>query len=93
MYLGEMKIDKRKKKVVELIRKIKSAEHTVIGYGASVSTTTLLHHFEIGNYLDYIVDDNPIKHGLYSPGYHLPVYSPEKLYKGNTISIKFAMML
>lgn len=73
-------IDRRKKKVVELIRKIKSAGHTVIGYGASVSTTTLLHHFELGEYLDYIVDDNPIKHGLYSPGYHLEVYPPQKLY-------------
>jgi SAM-dependent methyltransferase len=76
-------IDKRKKKVVELIRKIKSAGHIVVGYGASVSTTTLLHHFEIGNYLDYIVDDNPIKHGLYSPGYHLPVYPSAKLYEEN----------
>jgi len=27
------------------------------------------------------VDDNPIKHGLYSPGYHLPVYPSDKLYE------------
>ena len=76
-------IDKEKKKLVDLIRKIKSAGQTIIGYGASVNTTTLLHHFEIGNYLDYIVDDNPIKHGLYSPGYHLPVFPPAKLYEEN----------
>ena len=51
-----------------------------MGYGASVSTTTLLHHFEMGDYIEYLVDDNPIKHGLYSPGYHLPVYPSKKLY-------------
>ena len=45
-----------------------------------MSTTTLLHHFEIGDYLDYIVDDNTIKQGLFSPGYHIPVYPSEKLY-------------
>ena len=50
-----------------------------MGYGASHSTTTLLHHFELGEYLDFLVDDNPAKHGLYSPGYRLPVYSSGKL--------------
>jgi hypothetical protein len=28
-----------------------------------------------------LVDDNPLKQGSYSPGYHLPVYSSEKLYE------------
>ena len=74
-------IDRRKKKLLELIVQIKSDGHTIVSYGASHSTTTLMHHFEIGNYLEYIVDDNTIKHGLYSPGYHLLVYSSEKLYK------------
>jgi hypothetical protein len=29
--------------------------------------------------LDFIVDDNPIKHGLLSPGYHIPVLSAQAL--------------
>jgi hypothetical protein len=29
---------------------------------------------------EYIVDDNEIKQGLYSPGYHIPVYSTSKIY-------------
>jgi SAM-dependent methyltransferase len=52
----------------------------VIGYGASATTTTLLHHFKIGGLLDYLVDDNPQRHGLVSPGYKLPVKSPQELY-------------
>jgi len=75
------KIELKKKEVVDLLQKIYSEGHRIVGYGASHSTTTLLHHFEIGDYIDYLVDDNPIKHGLYSPGYHLPVYPPKKLYE------------
>ena len=41
----------------------------------------LLHHFKLGTYLDYLVDDNPSKQGLYSPGYHLPVFSPSCIYE------------
>lgn len=74
-------IGRHKKKLLELIGQIKSAGHTIVGYGASHSTTTLLHHFELGEYMGYIVDDNPIKHGLFSPGYHLPVYPSQKLYE------------
>jgi len=78
-FAGE--IDVHKEELLKLIGKIKSDGHTIIGYGASHSTTTFLHHFELGESLKYIVDDNPIKHGLYSPGYHLPVYPSQKLYE------------
>ena len=71
----------KKNEVLNSLQNIHLAGHSIVGYGASHSTTTLLHHFEIGKYLDYLVDDNPIKLGLYSPGYHLPVYSPQKLYE------------
>jgi len=73
-------IDLRKKDLLKYLQNIKSKGHVIVGYGASHSTTTLLHHFEMGDYIDYLVDDNPIKHGLYSPGYHLPVYPSKKLY-------------
>jgi hypothetical protein len=74
-------INLRKKELLAMLEQIDNVGHTIIGYGASHSTTTLMHHFEIGDYLEYIVDDNPIKHSLYSPGYHLPVYSSDKLYE------------
>lgn len=72
-------INNLKKELVELLKQIHSTGHKIVGYGASHSTTTLLHHFELGEYLDFLVDDNLAKHGLYSPGYNLPVYPSEKL--------------
>lgn len=51
---------------------------TVVGYGASPTATTLIYTFQLQHRLEYLVDDNPLKQGLLSPGVHLPVYpSPE----------------
>jgi hypothetical protein len=51
----------------------------VVGFGASATVTTLLHHFDLGGSLAYLVDDNRSKWGLLSPGHHLPVRSPQVL--------------
>jgi len=71
----------QKCRVLDTIKSIKANGQSIVGFGASHSTTTLLHHFQLGAYLDYLVDDNPSKQGLYSPGYHLPVFSPSCIYK------------
>lgn len=56
----------------------------IAGYGASATSTTLVYHFGLGDFLDYFVDEYQAKQGLYSPGLHLPVYSPEALYQTET---------
>lgn len=50
-----------------------------VGFGASHSTTTLSYHFGLGPHLQYLVDDNERKHGLFSPGLGLPVRPTEFL--------------
>jgi len=72
-------INSLKNKLIDLLKRLHSNGHKVVGYGASHSTTTLMYHFELGEYLEFLVDDNPAKHGLYSPGYGLPVYTSDKL--------------
>lgn len=52
----------------------------IAGFGASATVTTLLTHFELAPLLDYLVDDNPKRSGLYSPHFHLPVLSSQILY-------------
>ena len=57
------------------------ATASVCGFGAPAKATTLLYHFGIGpEDLDFIVDDSPIKQGLYSPGMHIPVVPSSALY-------------
>lgn len=46
----------------------------IAGYGASARGNTLITHFGIGtNYLDFLVDKNPLKHGLYSPNTRIEI--------------------
>jgi hypothetical protein len=73
------KIDARKKELLDQLARLRAEGKTVAGYGASSTVTTLLHHFELGNKLDFIVDDNPVKQGTFSPGDHLPVLPPSAL--------------
>ena len=68
---------------VELLRilgELKGEGKRIVGYGASARGNTLLNYYRIGpETLDYIVDRNPLKQGLYSPGMHIPVEGPERL--------------
>lgn len=54
-------------------------EHTIVGYGAPAKGNTLLNAAKIK--LDFIVDDNPLKQGLYTPGMHIPVVGSKELEK------------
>lgn len=49
----------------------------VVGYGASGRANALIQYCDLQ--VDYIVDDAPAKHGFYTPGSHVPIYSREKL--------------
>lgn len=68
------KIDQLKDKTRKFLIQAKREGKSIAGFGASITGTTLIYHFEIGEYLDYLVDDNLAKQGRYSPGLHLPVF-------------------
>jgi len=76
-----IKIDGLKQLTVSFLKKLKTEGKTIAGYGASITGTTLIYHFGIGEYLDYLIDDNPAKQGRFSPGQHIPVYHPKFLYE------------
>ena len=75
------KINRLKDQTQEFLAQVKREGKSVAGFGASITGTTLIYHFEIGEYLDYLVDDNPAKQGRYSPGLHLPVLPTTALYE------------
>jgi len=64
-----------------LLEPLRASGKAIAGYGASATVTTLIHNFEIGRLLNYLVDDNPARHGLFSPGLHLPVLASQALYE------------
>lgn len=73
-------IEKNKKRLIMLLKNLKSQNKTIVGYGAPAKGNTLLNFYKIGpKILDYIIDDSSYKQGLYTPGTHIPVVSINKL--------------
>ena len=73
------KIDSVKKDFSEKLAGFRRDGKKVAGYGASATSTTLAYHFDLGDILDFIVDDNRQRQNLYSPGFHIPVLSPDAI--------------
>ena len=77
---------KYEKRVKELAKELKNRVefyqrneigYLAIGYGAAAKGMTLLNY--TGLKLDYIIDDNPLKQGKFTPGSSIPIYSSDKL--------------
>jgi len=69
-----------KEKLKEKLKEIKKQNKKIVGYGAPAKATTSLNFYGINkDYIDYIVEDNPLKHGLTVPGVRIPIASREEL--------------
>lgn len=68
------KVEENRQALSALLVQLRSEEKTIVGYGASAKGNTLLNYCCIGpDLIPYIVDKNPLKVGLYTPGMHIPV--------------------
>ena len=57
-----------------LIAKLRAGGAKVAGFGAPAKATTLMYQFGLtAQDLDFIIDDSPLKQGLFSPGRFVPV--------------------
>ena len=77
----DIKISSVNDRLKKLIHSLKEDGKKIAGFGAPTKATTLMAHFGLDeNVLDFIVDDNPLKQGLFTPITHIPVLSTDKLY-------------
>jgi hypothetical protein len=69
-----------KKRSIAFIQAKKREGKRIFGFGAPVKGNTLLNYFRIGiESLDCLVEKNPLRKGLYSPGMHIPVVLEDEL--------------
>ena len=52
----------------------------IVGYGSSIGATTLIYSLEIGQFLKALIDDDPYRQGLESPGFAIPIVSKEEVF-------------
>lgn len=75
------RIQARKAELTAVLRDLKTKGKRIAGFGAPAKATTLMFHFGLGaDVLDYVIDDSPLKQGLYTPGHHIPVVPSSYLY-------------
>ncbi len=76
------KVKKTKRQLLECLIGAKQARKSIAGYGAPGKGNTLLNYCGVGtDFIDYTVDRNPFKHGRFTPGTHIPIYAPERIFQ------------
>jgi SAM-dependent methyltransferase len=74
------KVNRTKNKLLSFLLDAKANGKVIVGYGAPAKGNTLLNYAGIrSDLLSYTVDRNPHKQGLYLPGSHIPILSPEEI--------------
>jgi hypothetical protein len=69
-----------KRKLLELLIRLRNEGKRLIGYGAPGKGNTLLNYCGIRtDFLEFTVDRNPYKQGRFLPGTHIPIYAPERI--------------
>ncbi len=69
------KVYKIRENVRKNIVKLKNKNKLIIGYGAPAKATTALNFYGISNEIDYIIEDNKLKHNKFIPGVNIPIKS------------------
>ncbi|MAK19219.1 MAG: SAM-dependent methyltransferase, partial [Candidatus Pelagibacter sp.] len=82
------KVYKIRENVIKNINQLKKDGKKIIGFGAPAKATTALNFFGISDQIDFIVEDNKLKHNKFIPGVKIPIVSKNKVNgKGDTILV------
>jgi len=69
-----------KRKLLNFLIEAKDRGKRIAGYGSPAKGNTLLNYCGVRtDFIDYVVDRNPRKQGLYTPGAHIPIFAPQKI--------------
>lgn len=68
------RIEVMKEENLAFLKSRKEAGKVIYGFGAPVKGNTMLNYFGVGpELIDYLIERNPLRDGLYAPGSHIPL--------------------
>lgn len=74
------RVESIKRQLLTFLIQAKNEGKSVVGYGAPAKGNTLLNYCGVRtDFIDYTVDRSPHKQGLFLPGTHIPIYSPDRI--------------
>ncbi|HIC84426.1 MAG TPA: class I SAM-dependent methyltransferase [Nitrososphaerales archaeon] len=66
----------------ELFERLNKENKKIFGYGAPAKSSTMINSIGLTNEnIELIIEDSPLKQGLFTPGSHIPIIGPEILEK------------
>ena len=84
------KVYRIRENILKNLNKLKREHKKIIGYGAPAKATTALNFYGISDQIDFIVEDNSLKHNKFIPGVKIPIKSKEIIKNNNNIMIVLA---
>jgi len=76
------KVRETKRALLDFLIQAKRAGKRIAAYGAAAKGNTLLNYCGIGtDFIDFVVDRNPVKQGRLLPGSRIPVRGPEAIFE------------
>ena len=84
------KVYQIRENVLKNISKLRKEKKKIIGYGAPAKATTALNFFGISNQVDFVVEDNKLKHGKFIPGVKIPIKNKSTIKDSNNTVLVLA---
>ena len=84
------KINRLKENVIKNINQLKKNNKKIIGFGAPAKATTALNFFGISNQIDYVIEDNKLKHNKFIPGVLIQIKDKKNLKEKNALILVLA---
>lgn len=72
------RVEQAKTNVNNNIKSFKNKNLKLVGYGSPAKATTSLNYYGVRD-IDYIIEDNVLKHNKILPGVRIPIYSKDKI--------------
>tara|TARA_Y100001970_G_scaffold202230_1_gene246176 strand:+ start:1986 stop:4529 length:2544 start_codon:yes stop_codon:yes gene_type:complete len=84
------KVYKIRENVIKNLKELKKRNSLVIGYGAPAKATTALNFFGVTNELDFVVEDNKLKHNKFIPGVKIQIRKKTEVKNDNNTVVVLA---
>ena len=84
------KVYQIRENVLSNIKKLKNQNKKIIGFGAPAKATTALNFFGIKDEIDFIVEDNKLKHKKFIPGVKIPIKNKSEIKNKDNILLVLA---
>ena len=84
------KVYQIRENVIKNFKELRKKSKKIIGYGSPAKATTALNFFGLKDGIEFIVEDNKLKHGKLIPGVNIPIVDKSKIKENDSTVLVLA---